>query len=254
MNIITITFDYYWYGAIKPISLEVKMKYARKIWTGMLLAAFLLSACAGQVPPSPTMDVNAIMTQNVGTIVAQFFQTQTAMYTPATPTPLDTPTFIPTNTPMASPSALPTATFVYSSTIVYPTITATGTQYTATPNPSTLGYGCNNLTLIRDETIPAGTEMQPGEHFTKTWKVSNTGTCDWLYGYAIVYVSGSQLAEDAVRLGKKIEPGKWTQISIEVTAPDDPGTYVGYWKLSDGAGHVFGSLLGISIVVKSSYP
>lgn len=219
----------------------------------MLLAAFFLSACAGQTPPSATSDVNALMTQSVGTLVSQFFQTQTAMATPATPTPLDTPTFIPTNTALALPSPLPSATYVYSSTTLYPTITATGTQYTATPNPSTLGYGCNNLTLIRDETIPAGTVVNPGEKFTKTWKVANSGTCDWLYGYTIVFVSGSQLVDDPVRLSKKIEPGKWTQISMNINAPDDPGTYVGYWKLSDGAGHAFGSLLEVSIVVPS-YP
>src|SRR6266540_2285295 len=97
----------------------------------MLLIAILLGSCAGQAPTSATPDVNAIMTQGVGTFMAQFFQTQTAMVTPATPTPLNTPTFIPTSTAMPLPSPIATATAViYSTAVIYPAVTPTGTYYT----------------------------------------------------------------------------------------------------------------------------
>ena len=78
------------------------MKNARNILPYLLFTAILLSSCFGQAPEptTPTPDVNALMTQSVGTFVAQFFQTQTAMYTPPTPTPLNSPTPIPSNTPL----------------------------------------------------------------------------------------------------------------------------------------------------------
>jgi hypothetical protein len=229
----------------------------RKTISLILLVAALSGSCAGQPPESPTPDINSILTQSVGTIAVQFFQTQTAMVTPATPTPVDTPTPIPTATPLAPPSPIASPTVFYTA-IVYPSITPTGTQYTPTVNPSTLAYGCNNLGLIRDVTIPAGTEVQPNEHLTKTWQVANTGTCDWLFGYRVGPVSGDSLAQDSVRVSgnSPVPKGEWRQVSVSFSAPEDPGTYIQYWQMNDGAGHSFGSLLAISIVVESpaSYP
>lgn len=236
------------------------MNKAGKTIIFILLTTAILASCAGQPPASPTPDINAILTESIGTLSASFFMTQTALVPPATNTPLPTPTPLATNTPLALPSPLPSATQSYFATaIVYPSVTVTGTRYTPTVNPSSLAYGCNNLMLLGDETIPSGTEIAAGSDFTKTWKVANTGTCDWMYTYRLVYVSGTKFAEDPVKLNKKIEPGKWTQLSISMTAPKSPGTYTGYWQLTDGAGHTFGSLLGVTIVVKkaaepTSYP
>lgn len=230
------------------------MKITRNILPIMLFAAILLSSCVGQAPEpaAPTVDVNALLTQSVGTAMAQFFQTQTAMYTPPTPTPLNTPTPIPSST--ALPLSSPSATYiVYSTSIVYPTVTPTGTYYTPTANPSTLAYGCNNLSLLRDETIPAGTVMRPEQTFTKTWKVANTGTCDWTLGYRLVFVSGTDMGGTSSRPRNVIPPNKWTQLDVQLTAPKRAGSYVGYWQLTDGQGHGFGPLLGVSIVVPS-YP
>jgi len=231
------------------------MIHVRKTVTLVMLAAALIGSCAGQPPESPTPDINSVLTQSVGTFAAQFFQTQTAMVTPATPTPINTPTPIPTTTPLALPSPLAPAT-VFVTAIVYPSVTPTGTQYTPTVNPSTLAYGCNNLGLIRDVTIPSGTEVRPGERFTKTWQVANTGTCDWLFGYRVAPVSGYSLAEDPVRISGNfpVPKGEWRQVSFSASAPSEPGTYTQYWQMNDGSGHSFGSLLGVSIKVTTTYP
>jgi hypothetical protein len=225
------------------------MNNTRKTLLTILLAATFLTSCGGQVPISPTPDVNAIMTQGVGTFVASVFGTQTAMATPATPTPLDTPTFIPTSTPQTLPSPLASPTYVYYATVVVASPTPTGTYYTATPNPSTLGYGCNNLSLINDLGNSVDNAL-PGEHFTHTWQVANTGTCDWLYNYLLVPAGGDKLAEESVKLSKKIEPDKWTQLSVSINAPTANGTYTQYWRLSDGAGHLFGATLTVKITVE----
>jgi hypothetical protein len=187
--------------------------------------------------------------------MAQFFQTQTALYTPPTPTPLNTPTPIASSTPLALPSASATTFVAFNTAIVYPSATPTGTYYTPTVNPSTLGYGCNNLGLINDLAPAAGTKFKPEESFTKSWQVANTGTCDWTLAYKLVFVSGDQMDGTSSRPRNIIPPNKWTQLSIPLTAPRREGTYTGYWQLSDASGHGFGPLLKVSIVVqRPAYP
>jgi next-to-BRCA1 protein 1 len=119
-------------------------------------------------------------------------------------------------------------------------------------DPATLAYGCNNLAFVRDVTIPAGTVVKPGESFTKTWKVANSGTCKWIFYYQLLHLGGEKFSYSTTRLQKGIEVGKWFEISIELQAPRSPGSYSGYWKLSDGEGHMFGVTLGVSIVVGTS--
>jgi hypothetical protein len=235
-------------------AIEVKMNKFGKVILGMLLFSVLLISCGGQPPTAaPTQDINALLTQSIGTLSASFFLTQTAVVPTATNTPLPTPSPLATSTPLALPSPLPSATqgFIY----VAPSVTVTGTVYTPTTNPSSLAYGCNNLGFIRDVTIDSGTDMAPGEKFTKTWQVANTGTCDWLSGYRLVPVSGTNFAEDPVKINNApVPPNEWRQISVNMYAPKNEGTYTQYWQMSDGAGHTFGSLLGVTIKVTSSYP
>ena len=231
-----------------------------KILLFSVLISVMLVSCGGQPPASPTPDMNALLTQSIGTLSASFFLTQTAAVPTGTNTPLPTPTPLATSTPLSLPSPLASATQGYLATsIIYPAVTVTGTVYTPTTNPSSLGYGCNNLALIRDVTIPSGTDMSAGEKFTKTWQVANTGSCDWLSGYRLVAVSGTKLAEDPVKVNNApVPPNEWRQLSVTMIAPKESGTYTQYWQLSDGAGHTFGALLGVTIDVNkaaaTSYP
>ena len=230
------------------------MYHARRTFIALLLIGILLTSCGGQSPASPTPDVNAILTSAIGTVAASFLQTQTALIPPATET--FTPTSIPTSTPLTllTPTASPVPTQLILISTPVPNFTfvpsPTGTQYTPTVNPSTLGAGCNNLRLISDETIPAGTVLKPRETFTKTWQVENNGTCDWVYSYHLVFVSGDSMAGESTRLGKVIPPKKWTQISVDLEAPKQEGTYTGYWRFADPDGNLFGSTLTVSIVVR----
>jgi hypothetical protein len=105
------------------------------------------------------------------------------------------------------------------------------------------------LRLLRDETIPAGTVVKPGDTFRKTWKVENNGTCDWVYQYQLVFVSGERMEGMPSRSGNVIPPGKWTQLSVDMKAPSKPGTYTSNWRLADASGKPFGSTLTVSIVV-----
>src|SRR6185369_18036202 len=152
-----------------------------------LIGGVLLSSCAGQATGEPTVDPNTIQTSAVQTFVAALTQTQAAQPTvteSASPTITNTPLSLPT---LAPPPTWTPALFPVVPTIIVPVVT--GTQYTPTVNPALAGVGCNNLGLVAEVTIPSGTVFQPGDHFTKTWKVENNGTCDWVYQYSLAFIS-----------------------------------------------------------------
>jgi hypothetical protein len=233
------------------------MKLPGRILTLCLLAV-LIAACGGNAGAEPTVDVNVVLTAGIGTLVASFFETQTALYTPpvdtSTPAPLPSVTSLPTDLPTLASS--PTnQVFYFTPTLgtSTPSLTpsVTGTVLTPTVNPADTAYGCNNLALVFDVTVPHGTNFNPGEWYTKTWKVANTGTCGWIHSYRLVFVSGDQMGGAEKRLAKAIGPGDWTELSVDLQAPDKKGTYTGYWRLAESEGHLFGVNLAVSITVGS---
>ena len=226
------------------------MGYKKIIW-GVLIFAFLLFACTGNVPSAPMQNVNAVLTFGVETLVASVFQTQTAMWTPAVESTISA--IIPSEVPVIT-SPAPTSTPIYYAVVQNAatpsqTPSPTGTHYTATVAPVLLAYGCYNLTFIRDVSIPDGTVLRPGESFTKTWKVMNSGTCQWMYKYKLAFLSGDKMGGESRGIGKVIPEGKWTELSLSLDAPDSTGTYTGYWRFSDPDGNMFGATLSVSIKV-----
>ena len=210
----------------------------------MSMIAFLLVSCGDA---TPTVDLNAEMTSVVSSMVASFFGTQTALVTPATSTSTQTYTPFPTVTPFYTITLLASSTYAY---YIAPlgTPTPTGTLATATINPAASAVGCNNLLFIRDVTIPAGTVLQKNQNFTKTWKVQNNGTCDWLYQYIFVPVSGDTYGSEGMKIQKLVKVNNWTELSVNMTAPNKTGTFTSYWRLSNRKG-AFGATLVLSFVV-----
>lgn len=227
------------------------MKLNLKILLTLLLVSVFVAGCGGE---PEGMDVDAVLTAAIGTMAASFFETQTAMVTPETAAATSTITSLPTFTPF-SPSApqLTTPAFVfYTATLGALTPgspTVTGTLPTATVNPNVLAYGCNNLAFIRDVTIPAGTVLQKNQDFTKTWKVQNTGTCNWMFQYRLALLSGDGLGASSDSIQKQVAVWSWAEVSIHGTTPKKPGVYTSYWRMTDGGGHMFGATLALSFVV-----
>jgi len=217
----------------------------------ILVVIFVLTPTQSQVVAQPTVDVNVVSTSVVGTLIASLSQTQSAMDSLVTNTPQPTITLpsVQLNSPVPPPATFTQIFVLPPAPTAYRSPTATGTQFTPTTNPSNLAVGCNNLRLIRDETIPAGTVFKPGESFTKTWKVENNGTCDWVYLYQLIFASGERMDGDPPALGKVIVPGKWTQLSVALVAPSKPGSYTGSWRFATQSGSPFGATLTVSIVV-----
>jgi hypothetical protein len=128
---------------------------------------------------------------------------------------------------------------------------------TNTPGPSLTPTEepCDAAGFDKDVTVPDGTEMTPGEEFTKTWRVINEGTCTWNSGYSLVFDDGDamgapasiQITSGTVSRGTKLD------ISIDLTAPSTPGTYRGVWQLRNDSGAIF-TIEGIWVEIKVVEP
>lgn len=231
------------------------MKLFQRLLIPCLLLALLLSGCGGAAPTEASQ-IDVILTEGVKTMVASYFETQTALAPVATATVQASITPSPAFTPVGfgnlllTPSLTPTLYF-YPTLIKSPTPTVTGTPPTATVNSPGLAFGCNNLAFLYDINYPSGSVLKPGENFTKTWKVSNTGSCEWKYYYRLSLVSGTDFGAPDISIGRIVPVGKNPEISINLDAPRRSGTFTAYWRMSDGAGHMFGATLGVSIKVSS---
>jgi hypothetical protein len=223
----------------------------------IVLIVLILAAC--EETGTPTDSPAVMMTSAVGSMVASFFSTQTAMATPPAPAQVRpgpaTSTFLPTPTFIISTPTFATFTpAYYSATPTKGTVTPTGTLQTTTPDPASLAVGCNNLAFVRDVTVPSGTVMARGQMFRKTWKVQNTGTCDWAFNYILVHTGGDLLSGETGRTQKRVPVWSWAEVSVDMNAPQTPGKYSSSWRLSDGKGGMFGATLTVSIVVKDPDP
>lgn len=188
----------------------------------LLFLILAVSACnlpaSTQEPEGP----GAILTAAAQTVEANLTQLA-AQSTPTVAIQL-------TNTP-----ALVTAT----SAVAFPTEgfpTASAPAGTGTTD-------CDNADFVTDVTIPDGTSLDPGETFTKTWRLKNVGTCSWTPSYSLVFSTGDAMSGPASQdLTANVNPGQTVDISVNLKAPSSPGSYTGYWKLSNAAGTTFATV------------
>jgi hypothetical protein len=175
-----------------------------------------LSGCSQGSPAKPTLSQAEIDTLSAQTIAAVQRQTQSA---PASPTteilPADTPTVPPTDAPPPANTTKPA------------------------PNPAS----CYSTGVI-DVTIPDNWTTTREDHFIKTWRFTNFGTCTWTREYSLVFESGERMeAPDAVILtNDPIPPGVSVDVSVTLLSPSKNGTYQGNFKIRAADGQLFGSI------------
>jgi hypothetical protein len=191
----------------------------------LLLVPLLLGACTSPqtpLPPTATLvDVEAIQTAAVETVVAGV--TQTADAFTDTPAPTETTAITLTPTIMATVPLLASET---------PTLAT-----------------CHNSAFVGDVTHPDNSQVEAGKSFQKTWKFKNIGSCTWTRTYTIRYAYGERMNGRDSYLDAEVLPGAEAEISLTLTAPTKPGTYKGYWTLFNNNGYQFGEYVSVIIVV-----
>ena len=206
----------------------------------LLASILLLTACgSGDAEPTPTMDAIQIQTLAVETFSAAL--TQTALAAPSK-TPVYTPTNLPTFAPAAT-SAVSTLPAVTQAAAISPTAS------------------CYQLRFVSDVSIPDNTQMAPGQTFTKTWKVKNTGSCAWDAGFKFAFVGGEAMNGATYTLPSSVAVNAEIDISIPMAAPNKTGSLRGNWRMSTAGGTYFGDEVYVLIMVggatattRPSYP
>ncbi|MCS7178980.1 MAG: NBR1-Ig-like domain-containing protein [Anaerolineae bacterium] len=123
-----------------------------------------------------------------------------------------------------------------------PTPAATGAAMTAAP-------ACLQAAFVTDVTVPDGTKFNNNETFKKTWRLRNSGTCDWPQDAALVFASGEKMGgPDSVPVGV-VKAGATVDISVDLKAPANPGRYTGLWYVRAGGAKIPGS--DVSVVIQA---
>jgi len=109
------------------------------------------------------------------------------------------------------------------------------------PESTPVSSCINSVEFIKDVTIPDETRIDNGDGFTKTWRLRNSGDCTWTRDYDLIFLSGYRMDGSAVNpLPGIVEPGQIVDLTVDLEAPDDYGTYWGYWILRNARGGIFG--------------
>ena len=198
----------------------------RLILLGM--CTLLIASCAdggAEGTTTPTFSADQIHTIAVETFSVAL--TQTALAAP-TETPVPTLT--------ASATFPPLATITGGAGLNQPTVAATAS--------------CYRLVFVSDVSVPDNALMTPGQAFTKTWKISNTGSCTWDAGFKFIPIGGDAMNGAGYVLPSVVQPNGIIEISINMTAPiNKTGTVRGDWRMSTAGGQAFGDIVYVQIAV-----
>jgi hypothetical protein len=139
------------------------------------------------------------------------------------------------------------------------------------PTPTT---PCYRADYLRDVRIIDGTRFDPGDILFKTWRIKNSGTCDWQGDITMRFLGGDRLSGPAglqamfYRAGAQLDPrldeANWADLRLvrvssgqEVDlvaffrAPDQEGEYRSLWQLTGPKGQALGQVY-LFIRVRSS--
>lgn len=126
-------------------------------------------------------------------------------------------------------------------TLEAPTAQVQAQETSSSGSPAATPIPCNRP-RFQSETVPDGTEKNPGEAFVKSWRIRNDGTCTWDTSYKLVFSSGDRMdGPTSQTLANSIRPGETVDIAINLKAPAANGMYTGYWKLQSDKGEKFGN-------------
>ncbi len=137
--------------------------------------------------------------------------------------------------------------------------TPTPNPVTPTPLPTATAVPCiNDMKYVDDlnyddNNMQSPPAFQPGQPFSKGWRIQNTGTCTWDSSYKLVYVGGntpqSQMGGQPTPIVGTVTPGQVYDIYVNFVAPLVPGIYQSFWTMSDSQNSTFGDRIWAGINV-----
>jgi hypothetical protein len=138
------------------------------------------------------------------------------------------------------------ASLVVTAAAAAPTGAPPTAQPTSPPAPAAPAP-CAQMRFVSDVTIPDNAQIAPGTQFVKTWRIKNTGTCAWA-GTLNFVGTGNQMGGTSPTSFAQVPAGQEAELSISLTAPMQPGSYVSTWQVKTTNGVVLDNLF-LKIVV-----
>ena len=195
---------------------------SRQIAAIIIATGMALAGCNLAGNPKPENGPQAVFTAAAQTLEAQLTQ-------PILPDSTD----LPTADVLAAASDTP---FPAASATAGPVSTGAASSSSG-PVPANATQPCDAAKFIADVTIPDGTVLARSESFTKTWRFTNIGSCTWNSSYSLVFDNGDSMSGPASQpLTATVPPGGQFDLSLSLQAPDNPGSYRGYWRLRNPSG------------------
>jgi uncharacterized protein YkwD len=113
---------------------------------------------------------------------------------------------------------------------------------TLQPSPTSQAGCTNRAEFVADVSVPDDTSFDASQSFTKTWRIKNTGTCTWNTQYSLIYLRGTAMnAASRVPFSEAATaPGQTTDLTIDLVAPAQNGTFTGFFEFEDPSGQRFG--------------
>ncbi|XP_036356927.1 next to BRCA1 gene 1 protein isoform X2 [Octopus sinensis] len=102
--------------------------------------------------------------------------------------------------------------------------------------------------FVCDVTIPDGTKVQPLARLYKTWRMKNTGKFAWTEKTVMRLKSGNICPLATEVTVPFLQPGEKGDVTVCLSAPEQPGKYLSYWKLCHSS-VLFGPRVWCSIEV-----
>ncbi len=117
----------------------------------------------------------------------------------------------------------------------------------------------NDDAAFVSETLPDGSQVDAGSRVTKRWTVRNTGDTTWTAGgnYLWAFDGDERFgAAEQTQLGggESVGPGGQKEWSVELTMPQEPGHYRGYWRMDRFGVHRFGQRCWVDVEVVAGDP
>jgi streptogramin lyase len=118
---------------------------------------------------------------------------------------------------------------------------------------SAIAMTCRNASeLAAGGAGPADLSVARDTLFRMAWRMRNVGTCTWDPSYRFAFLAGERLrGPHSLPLVEAVPPGGEIELSVNLIAPAETGTYRGVWQLFAPDGRPFGVRPVVDVVVPS---
>jgi polar amino acid transport system substrate-binding protein len=152
--------------------------------------------------------------------------------------------------------------FIGAVSVPIPTPTPGAPAPTPTPAPPAACIDSSQYVMDLTYDDHGGTApptVQPGQSFTKGWRIRNSGTCPWGPDYRLTYVGGNnkaaQMDGQPVNVVGQVAPGQTYDFYVDLNAPSGVyGVMQARWQMQNPARVFFGQTVWVMVDVVPPTP